>query len=91
MMSKMLGMFSNMLPPSQPPANPVAQFLSDVVEELYPDNEIVGMIQTSLIDVANNDPNAVMRALVRIHGDIGEFVGRLQCEDEVERDGLAQE
>ena len=82
MPGQMLSMFSSMLPPAQDPANPVARFVADEIDELYPDNEIVGMIKTTLLDVANSDPDMVLRALVRIHNDIGEFVQGLQAEAE---------
>lgn len=82
MMGQMMSMLGSVLPAAQEPENQVSQFIVDEIDKLYPDNEIVGMIKTTLIDVTNNDPDAVLAALVKVHNDIGEFVQGLQTSGE---------
>lgn len=76
--SMMMNMIGSVMPKAQPPANPVAEFLSGSVDKLYPNNEIAGMIKTVLVDAANQDPDGVMRALILVHNDIAEFAQSLQ-------------
>ena len=78
MMGQMMKMIGSILPKPQPPANPVAQFLVDEIDKLYPGNEIADMIKTVIVDAANTDPDAVMHVLVGFHNDIREFVNGLQ-------------
>lgn len=82
MLGQMMGMFGSMLPKAKPPANPVAQFLSDEIAKMYPEkNEIVGMIEGVVVGMGNDDPNGTMRVLVSLHNDIGELVNTLQEAD----------
>ena len=78
MISQMMKMVGSVLPAAQPPANPVAQFLVDELDKLYPGNEIADMLKTVIVDAANTDPDAIMAVLIGFHNDIGEFAQSLQ-------------
>ena len=74
MLGQMMSMFSSVLPKAEEPKNPVAEFLSEEIRKLYPEqNEITGMIEGAIVDMANNDPETAKRVLFTLYNDIGEF------------------
>lgn len=74
MLGQMMSMFSSVLPKAEEPKNPVAKFLSDEIWNLYPEqNEITGMIEGAVVDMANQDEAMVLRLLLTLYNDIGEF------------------
>jgi len=74
MLGQMMSMFSNVLPKAEEAKNPVAKFLSDEIRKLYPEqNEITGMIEGAIVDMANNDPDMALRVLLTLYNDIGAF------------------
>jgi len=65
---QMMSMFSSVLPKTVEPKNPVAKFLSDEIRKLYPEqNDITGMIEGAIVDMANNDPESwIWRIMTQI-------------------------
>ena len=86
MIGQMMSMFGSILPKAEEPKNPVAEFLSDEIRKLYPEqNEITGMIEGAIVDMANTDPDGALRVLLTLYNDIGEFY------QEMQRDGGADD
>lgn len=82
MMNQMLGMLSSVLPAAEEAKNPVAEFLSGEIQKLYPEqNEITGMIEGAIVDMANTDEAAALRVLLTLYNDIGEFYQGMQNEE----------
>lgn len=82
MLSQMMSMLGSVLPAAEEPANPVAEFLSSEIRKLYPEqNEITGMIEGAIVDMANTDPGAALRVLLTLYNDIGEFYHGVQGDD----------
>ena len=58
------------------------KFLSDEIRKLYPEqNDITGMIEGTIVDMANNDPDMALRVLMTLYNDIGEFYQGMQSDD----------
>ena len=79
---QMLSMIGCVLPKAAEPTNLVAEFLSGEIQKLYPEqNEITGMIEGAIVDMANNDPDMALRVLLTLYNDIGEFYQGMQSDD----------
>ena len=86
MLGQMMSMIGSVLPKAEEPKNPVAKFLSEEIRKLYPEqNEITGMIEGAVVDMANNDPEMAKRVLFTLYNDIGEFYQAQQEEAEDDR------
>lgn len=74
MLGQMMSMIGSVLPKAEEPTNPVAEFLSLEIRNLYPEqNEITKMIEGAIVDMANSDEAAALSVLVTLYNDIGEF------------------
>jgi hypothetical protein len=81
MLGQMMSMFGSVLPKAEEPKNPVAEFLSGEIRKLYPEqNEITGMIEGAIVDMANTDEAAALRVLLTLYNDIGEFYQAMERE-----------
>ena len=81
MLGQMMSMFSSVLPKAEEPKNPVAKFLSEEIRKLYPEqNDITEMIESAIVDMANNDPEMAKRVLFTLYNDIGDFYQQLNTE-----------
>ena len=81
MFGQMMSMLGSVLPAAEEPTNPVAEFLSDEIRKLYPEqNEITGMIEGAIVDMANTDPDGALRVLLTLYNDIGEFYQAMERE-----------
>ena len=82
MLGQMMSMLGSVLPAAEEPENPVSAFLSGEIRKLYPEqNEITGMIEGAIVDMANTDPDAALRVLLTLYNDIGEFYQGMQSDD----------
>ena len=82
MLGQMMSMIGSVLPKADEPKNPVAEFLSEEIRKLYPEqNEITGAIEGAIVDMANNDPDGSMRVLLTLYNDVGEFYQGMQNND----------
>ena len=82
MLGQMMSMLGSVLPKAAEPKNPVAEFLSGEIQKLYPEqNEITGMIEGAVVDMANNDADMALRVLMTLYNDIGEFYQGMQSDD----------
>ena len=80
-MGQVLSMIGCVLPKAAEPTNPVAEFLSGEIQKLYPEkNDITGMIEGAIVDMANNDPDIALRVLLTLYNDIGEFYQGMQSD-----------
>ena len=81
MLGQMMSMLGSVLPAAEEPKNPVAEFLSGEIQKLYPEqNDITGMIEGAIVDMANTDPDGAMRVLLTLYNDIGEFYQGMQSD-----------
>ena len=82
MLGQMMSMIGGVLPKAEEPKNPVAEFLSMEIRKLYPDqNEITGIIEGVVVDMANTDPDMALRVLLVLYNDIGEFYQGQQTDE----------
>lgn len=82
MLGQMMTMIGSVLPKAEEPTNPVAEFLSLEIRNLYPgQNEITKMIEGAIVDMANADPDGALRVLLTLYNDIGEFYQGMQSDD----------
>lgn len=62
------------MPTPKPPANPVAQFIDELLTEYFKDASEAELLHTIAVNIANDDPNKVVDLLVSVHNEIGEFI-----------------
>lgn len=64
MLKSIMKMISTALPEEQPAQNIVAQFCEEQISQIIDDDEVAKVFRTAIVDIANKDPEAVLRKLI---------------------------
>jgi len=74
MKSGMMAMLKTMLPEEPEPTNVVAKFIQAEMIKVLDESDEAGVMSAIFVDVANNHPKDVLKSLIEVYNDIGEFV-----------------
>lgn len=77
MKSGMMAMLNTMLPEKEEPKNVVAKFVQTELSKVLDESDEAGVISVMLINIANDQPKDVLKTLIEVYNDIGEFVTNL--------------